>query len=479
MEPTIFTIFGATGDLTHRKVIPALYRLYSKGNLSKEFAIVACARREKSNDDFRKDALDSLKKNVNDIDLKKAEELLASLYYHKTDFDNESNYKGLKDFLDELDIQHMTKGNRVFYLATLPDHFEPITNNLQKYGFLAREDNRKYRIIIEKPFGTDLESATKLNKIVTKVFTEDEIYRIDHYLGKETVQNLLALRFANGIFMPLWNSDNIDNVQITVSETIGVGTRAGFYDKYGAVKDIVQNHILQILALVTMEAPASFSEEALKDKKVQVLKNVKTKDIVFAQYAHGNNPAYIEEPNVNPESKTETFAAIRFYIDNTRWRGTPFYVRTGKCMKEKISEVAIYFKPTKVNIFNQEIKQNVLIAKLQPDESINLRFNAKMPGNDFKIDRVSMDFCYDCLFDINTPEAYEKLLHDVFNGDSMLFTRWDEVQASWKIIDPLVTHMKDNPDKLLYYPAGNWGPRQADEILTKNGHHWRLRDGKA
>jgi glucose-6-phosphate 1-dehydrogenase len=470
MESTQFIIFGATGDLTHRKLIPALYKLHLKNNLPKDFAIIAVARREKTHDEFRGDALKSLKEFVKNLEEEKAEELLSRLYYFKNNFDTD-NYQGLKDYLDELDIKHGTKGNRIFYLATLPDHFEIITNNLMQHNFLNRKDNKIYRLIIEKPFGNDFDSATKLNKIITKVFREEEIFRIDHYLGKETVQNLFALRFANQIFMPIWNS---------VAETLGVGTRAGFYDKYGAVKDVMQNHIMQILALIAMEEPESFTTDEIKDKKVQVMKAMSAKDVVFAQYIHGQGSQipYVEEQGVGEGSRTETFAALKILINNYRWKGTPIYLRTGKCLKEKISEVAIYFRPTESNIFNQEIKQNVLVIKIQPDESISLRFNAKMPGNEFKIDRVSLDFCYDCLFDMNTPEAYEKLLYDAFLGDSSLFTRWDEVQALWKVIDPVTRFIKNNPDKLLYYPSGSWGPKQADDLLTANGHHWRLRDGK-
>lgn len=477
MESTQFVIFGATGDLTHRKLIPALYKLHLKNNLPKDFAIIAVARREKTHDEFREEALKSLAQYVKNVDLEKANELMSILYYFKNNFDTD-NYQGLKDYLDELDIKHGTKGNRIFYLATLPDHFEVITNNLLVHNFLNRKDDKKYRLIIEKPFGNDLDSAAKLNKIITKVFREEEIFRIDHYLGKETVQNLFALRFANQIFMPIWNSESIDNIQITVAESIGVGTRAGFYDKYGAIKDMLQNHIMQILSLIAMEEPKAFTTQEIKDKKVQVMKAMSAKDVVFAQYIHGKNVPYVEEPGVSEGSRTETFAALKLFINNNRWRGTPVYLRTGKCLKEKISEIVIYFKPTKTNIFSQEVKPNVLIIKLQPDESISLRFNAKMPGNEFKMDRVSMDFCYDCLFDMNTPEAYEKLLYDAFLGDSSLFTRWDEVQALWKIIDPITKYMKLHPDKLLYYPSGSWGPKQADELLTLNGHHWRLRDGK-
>jgi glucose-6-phosphate 1-dehydrogenase len=477
MESTQFVIFGATGDLTHRKLIPALYRLYAKGKLPKDFAIVAVARKEKTHEHYREESLKSLMTHAKNVDETKANDLFSRLYYFKNNFDTD-NYQGLKDYLDELDIKHGTKGNRIFYLATLPDHFEVIANNIQQHNFLNRKDNKKYRLIIEKPFGNDLDSATKLNKIISKVFQEEEIFRIDHYLGKETVQNLFALRFANQIFMPIWNSESIDNIQITVAETIGVGTRAGFYDKYGAVKDVLQNHILQILALVAMEQPKSFTTDEIKDKKVQAMKAMTAKEIVFAQYIHGTGKPYVEEEGINDGSKTETYAALKILINNWRWRGTPIYLRTGKCLKEKVSEVVIYFRPTMANIFNQDVKPNVLVIRLQPDESINLRFNAKMPGNEFKIDRVSMDFLYGGLFDTNTPEAYEKLLYDAFLGDSSLFTRWDEVQALWKVIDPITSYMKKNPDKLLYYPSGTWGPKQADDLLTSAGHHWRLRDGK-
>lgn len=459
--PCIFVIFGATGDLTHKKLMPALYMLKKKKLLPNNFCIVAVARKEKTHDDFRKDIFNFIR------DKQIWKEFSSMLYYYRQDF-NDDSFSGLKVFLAKLDRNYNTMGNRIFYLATLPIHFDSIVKNMKKAHFF---DKSTYRIMIEKPFGHDLDSAKTLNKQLCSVFKEDQIYRTDHYLGKEAVQNLFALRFANKIFDAVWNSEHIANIQITVAENIGVETRGSYYDKYGAIKDMVQNHLLQILSLIAMELPKEFTAKEIKNQKVRVLKSVKFRDlersIVLGQYSgkHG----YLTEQGVNQDSKTETFASLRFYISNKRWKNIPFYLRTGKQLKSKISEVVIHFK--KMNIFEKQVFPNVLVIRLHPEEGIDLGFNIKEPGNAFEIKRVDMKFCHKCLFGINTPEAYEKLLYDALLGDATLFTGWDEVMASWKIIDPIFHYTeKLSP---IPYEIGTWGPEESSELLAKDNFHWR------
>ncbi len=472
MEPFIFIIFGATGDLTNRKLLPAMYRLKEKNLLPKEFSLVGIARRDKSNDDFRQDAKQAIKKSVKKFNEEVWGNFSSSIYYFRNDFENEESCDGIKEFMDDLDKKYGSKGNRIFYLATKPEHFTNILGSLKTHGVINRKEDRKYRIIIEKPFGNDLTSAKELNKELSTLFDESEIFRIDHFLGKEAVQNLFAFRFANKIFESVWDTEHIENIQITVAESLGVETRGGYYDNYGATKDMIQNHLLQILSIVAMEPPKSFTTKEIKKEKVNALKKIIfSGDAVFGQYVKGktgNN--YTDESGVKKYSKTETYAAMKLEIKNKRWEKTPFYLRTGKYLSRKASEVVVYFRQVSQNIF-KDAKQNVLVVRLQPDEGIYVRFNAKEPGSEFKIQEVSMDFCHECLFGINTPEAYEKLLQDVFNGDSTLFTRWDEVEQAWKIIDPIIKNKEKQ--ELLKYTCGTWGPVASDKMLKKYGHHWR------
>ncbi|MBN2368524.1 glucose-6-phosphate dehydrogenase [Candidatus Woesearchaeota archaeon] len=480
-DPAILVIFGATGDLTHRKLMPAICNLIRKGIFPEHFAIVAVARRDKSNEEYRWDVRQSVKKYNRQFNENSWNKLSSHLYYYRKDFDKEDSYASLKDFLAELDKKHSTKGNRIFYLSTLPNHFSPIVNNLKKYKFISRRQKKVNRIIIEKPFGDDLKSARHLNKKLSELFREDEIFRIDHYLGKETVQNLFALRFANRLFSSVWNTQNIDNIQISVTENLGVGTRGGYYDNYGALKDMVQNHLLQILSIVAMEPPISFDTQEIKDEKVRVLKSIRSmsteqikENVVFGQYKRGETGVdYTDESGVASDSRTETYVAMRLKINNERWVNTPFYLRTGKSLKRKASEVVIYFKDTEFKVFSEGQKQNVLVIRLQPDEGIYFRFNAKKPGNDFKMQEVSMDFCHDCLFGINTPEAYEKLLMDIFKGDTTLFTRWDEVENSWKIIDPISEYWQNSGRAPEKYKKGTWGPEASNILVSKEKHRWR------
>ncbi|MFH2020905.1 MAG: glucose-6-phosphate dehydrogenase [archaeon] len=484
-EPFIFVIFGCTGDLTHRKLMPALYKLHVKKELPKNFACVGVARKDKTDDMYRKEILESLKLFIHNLDMRQASELLNKVTYFKNDFDASPTYDELKNYLEDIDEKHGTKNNRIFYLATLPEHFQPITENLEKHNIIDRKRGF-HRLIIEKPFGNNLKSARHLNKIITSIFKESEIFRIDHYLGKETVQNLFVLRLGNRIFEPVWNSNHVENIQITVAESIGLEKRGNYYDKSGALRDMVQNHILQILSLVAMEPPKEFTTSSIKDEKMKVLKAIACPDlkcihdnIVFGQYVKGNiGINYHDEQGVDKNSRTETYAALKFHVNNKRWKGTPFYIRTGKYMKRKSSEISVYFKKTMPIPGYPELRQNVLVIRLQPEEGLYLRFNVKEPGNDFKVERVSMDFSHQSIFGINTPEAYEKLLYDAFSNDSTLFTRWDEVEQAWIIVDPIITSWNKQQGKPFAYECGSWGPKQADELIAKEGHHWRLRDDK-
>lgn len=476
IKPFLFTIFGATGDLTHRKIMPALFRLYEKKQLPKNFSVLGVARREKTDEEFRRDVSESISKYIKKADVVSLKKFTERIYYFHNDFDTDSSCPDLKEFLNNLHARNGTQGNMVFYLATMPKHFNNIISNFHKHKCVDRTKGQQYKIIIEKPFGYDLPTAKRLNKELSVLFKEDEIFRIDHFLGKEAVQNLFALRFANKIFESVWDSEHIDNIQITALENIGVESRGGYYDNYGALKDMVQNHLLQVLSIVAMEPPKSFDTQGIKKEKVKVLENVSIKniknDIVYGQYIKGKAGIdYTKEQNVTPGSITDTYVALKMQVNNKRWKGTPFYLRTGKSLKRKASEVVIYFKDSGKEIFGKNTKQNVLVIRLQPNEGIYLRFNAKEPGNEFNLQEVSMDFCHECLFGINTPEAYEKLLFDAFKGDTALFTRWDEVEAAWKIIDPLAK-FKSNIKPILY-ETGSWGPDESDVLLGASGHHWR------
>jgi len=480
--PSLFVIFGATGDLTHRKLLPALYNLMSKKLLPKKFAIVAIGRRDKKNDEYRIDAQESLKKYTKSFKEDIWNELKELISYFKLDLDTEDDYENLNKYFNELDKKYHTKGNRIFYLATSPVHFSPIVNNLKKYNFVKRDNGNTYKIVVEKPFGSNLESAKELNETLCRVFREEELYRIDHYLGKEAVQNLFALRFANRIFNSVWCSEQIKNVQITVSESIGVGTRGGYYDKSGAVRDMVQNHILQILSLVAMETPKSFESDDIKKEKVKVLKTLKPfskeevkENVIFGQYKDGKEKAYRKENGVDKNSRTDTYVAMKLKVNNNRWKNTPFYIRTGKGLKKKTTEVVIYFKEPTQKVFHKmpQMKPNILVIRLQPNEGIYLRLNSKKPGNDFEMQRVSMDFCQDCLFDINTPEAYEKLMHDLLLGDSTLFTRWDEVELAWQIVDPITKYWENSNKEPLFYEFGSDGPKEISRLIEDKEDHWR------
>jgi glucose-6-phosphate 1-dehydrogenase len=484
-------IFGATGDLTHRKLVPALYNLAADGELPPGVVIVGFARRDKSDDEFRRDLEESTRKFSRQPVRDEIWNAFAqSVFYHQSEFGDEAGYERLAKRLEELDKSHGTRGNRLFYLAAGPDQFEPILKNLKAAGLNETCKGSWARVIIEKPFGTDLASARQLNRVVGNSFTEEQIFRIDHFLGKETAQNILVLRFANAIFSPLWNTHYIDNVQITAAETLGVGTRAGFYETAGALRDMVQNHLLQLLCLVAMEPPTDLGADSIRDEKVKIVRSLRHmtheeigRNVVRGQYSAGaingkEVPAYRSEKNVKPESKTETFVALKVRVDDWRLADVPIYIRVGKRLPKSGTEISVHFKKAPAVLFNREsvsLDQNVLVIRIQPDEGISLRMQAKVPGTSFRIEPVKMDFHYGTSFGKASPEAYERLLLDAMSGDATLFARSDEVEEAWAFIDPIEEAWvaKENQPDLFEYPAGSWGPEEADELLARDGRSWR------
>ncbi len=478
----VIVIFGATGDLTHRKLIPSLFRLYLNKHLPSEFSIIGFARREKTDKEFRNELYESLNKHskIKDIKDGKAnwDDFSANISYHKSDFNEDSGYSLLKEKLDKIKSKHV-----VFYLATLSSHFEPVASMIGKHKLNEKNKGEWIRVIVEKPFGDDLKSAISLNRKLKEHFSENEIFRIDHYLGKELVQNILVLRFTNLIFEQLWNNKYIDNVQIIVSETIGVEDRGLFYENTGALKDMVQNHILQLISLVAMEPPASLDPDDNRDEKLKVLRclSLTTEhdpkpNFVVSQYSSGKNmKSYREESNVDKNSSTETFAAIKLHVNNIRWAGVPFYIKTGKRLSQKEAFIAVEFKNLPCLLFCQvpgsEMHPNRLIIKIQPEEGVQFDFNMKKPGNTYQVQNVKMDFCSDCTFGPNSPEAYERLIYDVIQGDSTLFSRSDEVENAWNIIEEIKKHLK-NKKIISKYEAGSEGPQDAFEMIKKDGRSW-------
>jgi glucose-6-phosphate 1-dehydrogenase len=480
-EPCALVIFGATGDLTHRKLVPALYNLAHEGQLPAGFAIVGFARRPKTDEQFRAELLQSVEKFSRFSPINKAvwEALARGVFYHQADFNDADGFVRLSARLEQIDRDRGTAGRRVYYLATGPTEFPTIIEKLSGRGAASR-------IIVEKPFGRSLETAQELNRVLAGVFDEPQVFRIDHYLGKETVQNILALRFANEIFEPLWNQKYVDHVQITVAESIGVEKRGGYYEQAGALRDMVQNHMMQLLSLVAMEPPTALSAEDIRGEKVKVLRAIRpvapsdaAKFSVRGQYAAGSIggqsvPGYRNEENVAPDSRTETFIALKLFIDNWRWAGTPFYLRHGKRLPKGVAEIAIQFKPVPNVLFAADntapLEPNVLVLRIQPDEGIAIRMNAKVPGTALNIQPVKMDFRYGGSFGDNSPDAYERLLHDALVGDSTLFTRNDEVEASWSLMD---SFLAGNTGQPVSYAAGTWGPTEADKFINQDGRQWR------
>ncbi|PYL93370.1 MAG: glucose-6-phosphate dehydrogenase [Verrucomicrobia bacterium] len=489
-QPCAIVIFGATGDLTHRKLIPALYNLAADGELPPAVTVVGFARRPKSDDEFRKELAETTKQfSRQDVREDIWKTFSQSLFYHQSEFEDESGYQSIAKRLDKIDEERGTRGNRLFYFAAAPEQFEPILKNLKAAGHNKAKEGSWARVIIEKPFGRDLASAQELNRVVSDAFAEDQTYRIDHFLGKETAQNILVLRFANAIFEPIWNARYIDHVQITAAETLGVEGRAGYYETAGALRDMVQNHLLQLLCLVAMEAPTDLSADSIRDEKVKVVRSLRryrvddiAKLVVRGQYTSGainaeNVPGYREEEKVDPKSETDSFVALRLSVDTWRWSDVPIYLRVGKRLPKSATEISVHFKKAPMVLFNRdstEHDQNVLVIRIQPDEGISLRMMAKIPGTSLRIEPVKMDFHYGTSFGKASPEAYERLLLDAMSGDATLFARRDEVEEAWAFIDTIEQAWTEkNAPSLTFYPAGSWGPEEADELLARDGRAWR------
>ena len=490
-DPHVVVLFGATGDLSQRKVFPALAQLWRTNLLPADWALVAMGRRPYDDDTFRLAIAESLHKHCRlQLDEEVEKQFLDRIVYHRGDFDDDATFDSLTEKLEHLHEEHGTGHNLLFYLATQPSAFPSIVQEIGRCGL----DHEKHeggwrRIVIEKPYGRDLESARKLNREVLKVFRETQVYRIDHYLGKETVRNLLVFRFGNGIFEPLWNRRYVDHVQITVAESIGVEDRGSFYEETGATRDVLQNHLLQLLSLVAMEPPATFAADALRDEKLKVFRAIGAptrqeiaRDIVRGQYAAGwagstKAKGYREEADVDPQSETETFVAAKFEIDDWRWSGVPFYLRTGKRMAKRATEIAIQFKDVPHKLFaeaNTDPQPNLLAIRVQPDEGILLRFGSKVPGLGLDIRPVTMDFTYGTAFSSDSPDAYETLLLDAVLGDQSLFTRADEVEAAWSIVTPILDGWLDSAaPEFPNYDAGTWGPEAADALITRDRRAWR------
>jgi glucose-6-phosphate 1-dehydrogenase len=493
-QPCSIVIFGATGDLTHRKLVPALYNLAADGDLPPGLAVVGFARRDKTDEVFRQELSEAAHKysrqKINE-DLWK--NFANSIFYHRSEFGDPEGYGRLKERLEQIDRERGTRGNRIFYLSAGPDQFEPILTHLEAAGLNRSPNGGWARVIVEKPFGIDLKSAEALNTAVRNGFAEADTFRIDHYLGKETAQNIMVLRFANAIFEHLWNQRYIDHVQITASEQLGVENRAGYYEGAGALRDMVQNHLLQLLCLIAMEPPTDLSADSIRDEKVKVLRSLRrirekgvAENVIRGQYTAGSIngqsvPGYREEKNVRPESVTETFVALRILIDNWRWADVPFYVRVGKRLPKAGTEIGIHFKNAPGVLFNRDQlgvrdgSQNVLVIRIQPDEGVSLRMQSKIPGASVRVQPVKMDFHYGTSFGTASPEAYERLLLDAMAGDATLFARRDEVEEAWRFVDEIEEewHRDEKQNPLAFYSAGSWGPAEAESLIENAGRAWR------
>jgi len=495
IDPSILVIFGATGDLTTRKLAPALYNLGREGLLPANFACVGFARKEKSHQEFRNELKTAIHQysRVQPIEEPFWKNFQEQIFYHRCEFDDDRGYEALAALLKQLDSRYATRGNRIFYLSVQPKYFSLIIEKLAKHGMIYEAHktvDRWSRVIIEKPFGHDATSAEALQKDIITFLDESQIYRIDHYLGKETVQNLLVFRFANAIFESIWNYKHIDQVQITVAEEIGIGTRGHFFEEEGLLRDIVQNHMMQLLSLVAMEPPVSLSAGAIRDEKVKVLQSIRPfttgdfeRTVIRGQYGPGfingkKVVGYREEKEVDPQSNVETYVAMRFFIDNWRWADVPFYLRGGKRLPKRGTEIAIIFKDAPGVLFKQNGRKNdpnVLALRIQPDEGIAMKINCKVPGPSSPIQPVKMDFRYGSYFGQSPPEAYERLIWESMVGDSTLFARADEVEQSWKILTPILDYWAKHPSRdFPNYPSGSWGPKKADEMMEKDNRSWRI-----
>jgi glucose-6-phosphate 1-dehydrogenase len=490
-DPHTMVLFGATGDLSHRKVFPALAQLWRTNLLPADWNLCAVARRPYDDESFRAEIAGALDRHSRvALDAEVASEFLGRISYHRGDFADEATYAGLADRIAEYGRQGGGVANVLFYLATQPSAFPLVVGQIGRHGLDHEVHGGGWRrIVIEKPFGRDLESGWRLNREVGRVFRESQVYRIDHYLGKETVRNLLVFRFGNGIFEPIWNRQYVDHVQITVAESLGVEDRGAFYEETGAARDVLQNHLLQLLSLVAMEPPAAFAADPLRDEKVKVLRSIPApprgrvaRDVVRGQYGPGwvegvAVPGYRQEPEVDPESETETFVACRLEVDNWRWSGVPFYLRHGKRLPKRATEIAIQFRDVPHKLFaeaDMDPQPNLLAIRIQPDEGILLRFGSKVPGLGFDIRPVTMDFTYGSSFAVDAPDAYETLLLDAMLGDASLFTRADEVEAAWSIVTPILeTWLDTPPPEFPNYDAGSSGPESAEALLARDDRRWR------
>lgn len=489
LKNLLIIIFGASGDLTARKLMPAICSLDRNGLMPESYAITGVGRTQMSTEEFRSSMKEAVMTHSEEdiADKNKLNQFLERIFYFRMDYSDESKYSELKEFISGLDMKYNAGGNYIFHMATPPDAYETLTEGLSGTGLGSQKDGFR-RFIIEKPFGYDLESGCRLTKKLHDFVSEDQVYRIDHYLGKESVQNLLVTRFANGIFEPLWNRNYIARVEITSAESIGIEDRGGYYDSAGALRDMVQNHLLQIVGLTAMEPPSSMHPDAIRNEvlkvfhslqeikeenvPLQVIRGQYTSSVIKGEKVNG----YRQEKKVAADSRTETYVAMKFYIDNWRWGGVPFYIRTGKRLPTKVTEIVIYFRQTPHHLFRSKTNNypsNQLIVRIQPDEGILFKFDMKEPGAGFNVKNVSMDFHYSDLANLRMPSAYERLLNDVMWGDQTLFSRDDEIEMAWKFLQPVQNAWKNNPSVRVYgYPAGTWGPENADEF-TGEGMTWR------
>jgi glucose-6-phosphate 1-dehydrogenase len=489
--PAGLIIFGASGDLTSRKLLPSIYELFKRELLNENFYLLGCARSRLSDERFRNAAADAIRGTFGNVSEEKLKLFTEKLYYVSGNYDEEAFYKAIAGRLAELDQRHNVEGSRIFYLAVPPTLYETVIAGLGKAGLscVGKSEYEMVRIVIEKPFGRDLQSAVELNRVIQEHFNEKQIYRIDHYLGKETVQNILMLRFANAIYEPVWNRNFIDHIQITIAESVGVEHRGGYYDKAGALRDMFQNHILNMLSLVAMEAPVSFEADRVRDEQAKLLRCIRPIteqsvkiDFVRGQYAAGamngqKVPGYLEEPDVAGDSKTETYVAARLFIDNWRWQGVPFYLRTGKRLAQKDTEIAITFKKVPHSMFAGigliDLPANTLVMQIQPQEGISLSFQAKRPGSKVCIGTLKMQFSYTEVFGSQPPEAYERLFLDCMAGDQTLFIRQDSVEISWRLIEPVLRAWEQPLTQPHIYQSGAESFQQADRLIESDGRKWR------
>ncbi|TPQ23266.1 glucose-6-phosphate dehydrogenase [Streptomyces sporangiiformans] len=485
--PSGLVIFGVTGDLARKKLMPAVYDLANRGLLPPGFSLLGFARREWEDQDFAQVVHDAVREHARtDFREEVWQQLAEGMRFIPGDFDDDNAFEQLRAAVKELDASRGTSGNYAFYLSVPPKFFPKVVQQLKRHGLADAPEGSWRRAVIEKPFGHDLASARELNAIVHEVFDPDQVFRIDHYLGKETVQNILALRFANQMYEPIWNRSYVDHVQITMAEDIGIGGRAGYYDGIGSARDVIQNHLLQLMALTAMEEPAAFDAESLLAEKLKVLKAVRVPDdlgrhTVRGQYAEGwqggrQVRGYLQEDGIDPASTTDTYAAVKLEVDNRRWAGVPFYLRTGKRLGRRVTEIAVVFHRAPHSPFDstatEELGANAIVIRVQPDEGMTVRFGSKVPGTSMEIRDVTMDFAYGESFTESSPEAYERLILDVLLGDANLFPRHREVEESWRILDPVENYW-DSHGRPAQYASGSWGPGEADEMLARDGRSWR------